>query len=262
MKKGKKAPLKRAILIVLLLFFGAEILVGAWHLHALLGEYAAGKEAYSALTQYVDLPQKSANLPSASPGTPQDTPNRPAVDFEALRAINGDIVAWIYIEGTNINYPIVQGQDNKYYLKHLFTGEKNRAGCVFLDCGNAPDFSDPNNVIYGHHLKSGIMFTELMGYKKQDFYDAHPTGWLLTPEASYKVYFFAGFVSNVQSGAWDLTFPSEEAFTRWLTKSKQKSAFSSEITPTPQDHILTLSTCTYEFSNARFVLMGVLEPRQ
>ena len=92
---------------------------------------------------------------------------------------NPDIVAWIYIEGTKINYPIVQGEDNSYYLKHLFSGEWNGSGCIFLDSRNDASFADRHSIIYGHHMKNGTMFTDLDKYKKQDFFDEHPVALLI-----------------------------------------------------------------------------------
>jgi len=264
-KRGEKQPpIKKLLLASLLLFFAAEILGGTVHVLTLLREYDAGKTAYAGLHEYVSLPKTRPQVSlmpghTAPPEEPvEDGPTWPEVDFEALRAINSDIVAWLYIEGTDINYPVVQTGDNDYYLRHLFSGEVNRAGCLFLDCDNAGDFADPNSIIYGHHLKNGTMFTELLDYKKQDFYDTHSTALLLTPEQNYEVQFFSGYVSAVTGFAWDLDFPTEDGYISWLSKTRKKSLFSSDVIPTGSDRVITLSTCSYEFNNARFVLIGIL----
>ena len=86
------------------------------------------------------------------------------------------------IEGTKINYPIVQGEENSYYLKHLFSGEWNGSGCIFLDFRNDASFADRHSIIYGHHMKNGTMFTDLDKYKKQEFFDEHPIALLITPD--------------------------------------------------------------------------------
>lgn len=167
------------------------------------------------------------------------------MDFAALREINPDIVAWIYIEGTKINYPIVQGEDNSYYLKHLFSGEWNGSGCIFLDFRNDASFADRHSIIYGHHMKNGTMFTDLDKYKKQEFFDEHPVALLLTPDKNYKVDFFAGYVAAPQDDAWEIGF-TEAKFEVWLQNAADRSCFTSEIAPIASDRILTLSTCSYE----------------
>jgi len=244
----------------LALFFLGILVTGGLHLRALLGEYAAGETAYETLGEYVRHPVEA---PAETPSPPEmggegvvpvEPRQGPEVDFEALSAINPDVVAWLSIDGTGIDYPIVQGEDDRYYLNHLFTGEKNRAGCLFLDSENAADFSDGNSVVYGHYLKDGTMFSSLLKYKKQDYFDAHPSGWLVTPERTYRVHFFSGFVSNVQGDAWT-TAPDAP----WSAQMAQNSLFSADVTPHPADQFLTLSTCSYEFKNARFVLIGVME---
>ena len=180
----------------------------------------------------------------------------PNVDFEALSEINPDIVEWIYIEDTQINYPVVQGRDNQYYLKRLFDGKWNSAGCVFLDSHNEPDFSDRHSIIYGHHMKNGTMFSGLTEYKKQEFYEGHPTVLLMTSEQNIRVEIFAGYVASVEDNAWEIAMGSDVEFENWLEEAS--SCFKSEVAPAVTDRIVTLSTCSYEFDNARFVLLGVI----
>ncbi len=264
-RRESGAPIRKLLLGSFILFFSAVTLLGVVRTRTLLGEYAKGEEVYAELNEYVapKVPEPTPRPSDApQPQEPEESqPAGPRVDFPALREINSDIVGWIAIDGTGINYPIVQTGDNDYYLTHLFSGEVNRSGCIFLDCRNHGDFSDANSVIYGHHLKNGTMFSELLEYKKQEFYDEHPTAWLATPEGEYEVKFFAGYVSDVWGEAWEMSFPSQEEFARWLTRAAERSAFSGGPTPTAEDRILTLSTCSYEFSDARFVLLGILEEK-
>lgn len=184
-----------------------------------------------------------------------DTSAWPLVEFAQLSKINPDIVGWIYIEGTNINYPVVQGTDNNYYLKHLFDGSYNSSGCIFMDAACASDFSDPHSIIYGHHMKNKSMFSGLMDYKDQAFYDEHSVALLVTPSAYYKIHFFSGYVSDTWGNAWNLNF-NEYEYISWLNDIQRKSCFTSDYIPTSEDRIVTLSTCTYEFDTAKFVLHG------
>ena len=251
---------KRIICTILILIFTGGIVIGVIQLYKQYQEYSEGRDSYTDLDDYVELPEEPEN-PSPSHVDETESGGRewPTVDFVSLKEINPDIVGWIYIEGTEINYPIVQGEDNQYYLKHLFSGEWNSAGCIFLDSRNAADFSDRHSIIYGHHMKNGTMFSGLTEYKKQEYYDAHPIVLLLTPEKNYEIEIFAGYVASVQDEAWEIVFSSDSDLTEWLDVAGERSCFTSGIAPAVTDRILTLSTCSYEFNNARFVLLGRIQ---
>lgn len=255
------------IFIVIGVLFTAVFAFGLWNVIQIQSEYSEGEDAYAELEDYVQIPAATSSVPDTSsnqtqseePEEPEETDPTvwPVVDFDALRAVNDDIVGWIYLEGTNINYPVVQGDDNSYYLKHLFEGDWNSAGCIFLDSRNAGDFSDRHSVIYGHHMKNKTMFSQLDGYKEQAFYNAHPTILLLTPEQNYKIEVFSGYVANVEDDAWELGFTTA-GYADWLTQTQEKSCFESPVEVGTEDRVVTLSTCSYEFDNARFVVVGVL----
>ena len=254
---------KRIICTILILIFASGIVIGAIQLYKQYREYSEGENSYTDLNHYVELPEEPKE-PSTSPTDETDSGGRewPVIDFASLQEINPDIVGWIYIEGTEINYPVVQGRDNQYYLKHLFSGEWNGAGCIFLDSRNRLDFSDRHSIIYGHHMKNGAMFSGLTEYKKQGYYNEHPIALLLTPDKNYEIEIVGGYVASVQDKAWEVVFPSDPDFTEWLDKARERSCFTSEIVPAVTDQILTFSTCSYEFNNARFVLLGVLKPEE
>lgn len=229
-----------------------------------------GDRIYADLTQYVTPAEQSAQparqrMVAGTEGLPEDPEADPAeatawpqVDFEALRAINPDIVAWILIEGTNINYPVVRGADNSYYLDTLFDGSQGAAGTIFMDYRNEADLSDTHTVLYGHHMKNGSMFKQIALYKEQSFYEEHPTCLIMTPEGNYTLEWFAGYVTDINSQAWKRAFASPEEYAQWLAEAQSRSAFTSAVEVTPQDRVVTFSTCSYEFQNARFVLVGVL----
>lgn len=206
--------------------------------------------------------QAGSNVSGAVSGTgTEETGSRisfPQVDFIGLRSINEQVVGWIYDEASVINYPIVQADDNDYYLHRMFNGESNPSGAIFLDCRNQSDFSDSHCIVYGHHMKDGSMFAALSNYKSQEYYEEHPQMLLLTPDGNYVIEIFAGYVADVEDDAWVTGFALEEDYESWIAASISKSLISTGIVPTASDHILTLSTCSYEFQDARFVLLGVL----
>lgn len=244
----------------------AVFVVSAWQVYSILADYQAGRNAYAELEQY------TAPAPTAPPAAAQSSASGeasaepeirfPQVDFDALRAVNPDVVGWIFSEDTAINYPIAQAADNDYYIDHLFSGGQNQSGCIFLDCSNSPDFSDVHSIVYGHHMKNGSMFQSLVNYKKQEYYNAHPRILLMTPDTNYTIELFAGYVVAADADAWQLRFDSDEQLEQWLQRSIKKSCFTGTVTPTPGDRIVTLSTCTYEYDNARFVLLGVLKEQE
>jgi sortase B len=252
--------LKKTLRSILMLASLAIFVFSAAQVWRILRGYEQAERQYAELEQYVaDEPPVVQPEPTAPPTQPEEETEisaAPAVDFEALSQINDDIVGWLIVEGTQINYPVVQGSDNKYYLNHRFDKGYNSAGCLFLDAGNDPGLNDRNSIVYGHYMKNGSMFAGISEYKDEAFYRAHPSAWFITPDGAYTVDFFSGYVSDVGASAWDREF-SADGYGEWLEELKAKSCFSSDITPGIQDRVVTLSTCSYEFQNARFVLHGV-----
>lgn len=180
-----------------------------------------------------------------------------SVDFDVLQEENPDIVGWIYCKDTPINYPVVQGQDNQYYVHHLTDGSYNAGGAIFLDFRNSDGFQDYNSLIYGHNMRNKSMFGTLENYKKQEYYDEHPVIWLLTRECAYRINLFAGFVTPADSQSYTL-FESREALDSYLTSAVQKSTFQSRVEQDTIDRIVTLSTCSYEYNAARYIVIGSL----
>ncbi len=177
------------------------------------------------------------------------------VNFDILLERNDDIVGWIYSEDTPINYPIVQSDDNNYYLRRLTDGTYNRAGTLFMDCKNASDFSDYNTIIYGHNMKTDIMFGTLPNYSKQSYYNNHPVMWLLTPTTNFKIEVFAGFVTYSTSYVYD-SFDSFPDFENHISNLVSDSDFEADADLSNCNKIITLSTCSYENSSSRYVIIG------
>lgn len=178
----------------------------------------------------------------------------PAVDFDALLSINRNAVAWLYSPGTVINYPVARGSDNDYYLNHSFNNRYDEFGALFMDYRNEKDFSDRNTLIYGHHLKNGNMFHSLEFYRDQAYYDEHPVIYMTTATGKYRLEIFAGYVTAATSDSYRLYFQNDGVFSKWVDTAKSKSTFASDVQPAPTDRVVTLSTCVYDFNNARYVL--------
>ena len=187
------------------------------------------------------------------------------VDFDELKKVNPDVVGWIYCEDTVINYPILQGEDNDFYLHHDLNGKKTSAGSIFVDCNNMGDFSDVNSIIYGHHMKNGSMFACLQNWENQDFYDAHKYMWIITPEANYEVWIYSGYLTDAFSDSYLGIRNWGEMAEEYILTAQS----NSDITPLvnydtfkkcedDDQRYIMLSTCEYEFQNARYVIHGKL----
>lgn len=259
--------MKKRMTIVLLLVLAALLIFSLWKVIALVKDYWAGEQFYIKIAQHAQIPETTES--AADPEEPKEDPEQetepeeavlvwPEVDFDELKKINSDVVGWIYIPDTKINYPVLQGSTNDEYIYHLMTGIYNRSGSIFLEAGVPSDFSGKNNVLYGHSMHNGTMFSDVLKYVDRDFYAKHPVGMLLTPEKNYYVRFYSGYVTDVWSDAWDTGF-SEDTFSNWLRNTGRKSYFVADVSPTTQDRVLTLSTCSFETEESRFVLHGVLE---
>lgn len=166
---------------------------GIW-IFQIVSEYQRADQEYEELTEYIretdeeDTPQddkveNEEEEETEESGSAEDF----AVDFDALKQINSDIIAWIRIPGV-LDYPVVQGTDNSYYLHHTFRKEYNIAGSIFLDARNKADFSDSKNIIYGHNMRDGSMFHVLRKFQDLDFYQANREIWLYLSDGSVQVY--------------------------------------------------------------------------
>lgn len=184
-------------------------------------------------------------------------------DFAELAKINPDIVAWIRIDDSMINYPVVHGNDNQYYLEHLFDGTANHHGTVFVDAYNSPGFTDQNTAVYAHHMNDGTMFADLEKYKDPDWAESHSVIYLYTREGEYKIYPFAGFKYSGTQQQIQLSFSEAQTFESYVEELKSKSQISLTADVAPDDQIVTLSTCTYgnnwQYNNERFAIFGKLE---
>lgn len=183
------------------------------------------------------------------------------VNFDELAAINADVTAWIYSEGTDVDYPVVQ-RDNTYYLNHSFDGKEVSRGALFVHEDNAGDFSDENTCIYGHNMTrtgDGVMFSSIVSYKQQSYYEAHPVMYLLTPQGDYRVDIFAAYPIDIFEDSVPLRFEDEADYQRYLDEIRERSDIVADVEVTSEDKIVTLITCTQDHkSSERYIVAGKL----
>lgn len=176
-----------------------------------------------------------------------------------LQEINPDVRAWLTVYETNIDYPVVQGETDWDYINTDIYGEFALSGSIFLDSRNSPDFSDAYNIVYGHHMDNGGMFGDVVEFVNEDYFQAHPTGRLYLPDATYDITLFA----CVQTDAYDSMIynptPSDKDVGRLLAYIQDNAVQSRDIGVKESDQIIGLSTCAEAQTNGRVVIFGRLD---
>jgi len=270
MKRSRKQKNKlRALIAVLCGLFFVLVLISAWKIWSIVSGYKAAERRYSSLAGAVVADAASAaeeNVSSHSAedaalqeqGAPLRELSPVSVDFEALRGISSDVIGWICLPHTAINYPVVQAWDNEYYLTRFIDGQSNMGGSLFADYACPSDFSGKNTIIYGHNMKDGSMFALIDDYAEQSFYEQHPVMYLNTPTGNYRVDIFSGFTSDPEGFVYTSSFASDEDYAAFLRSVFASSEIDCPVPVGIDDRIVTLSTCAYTGEDVRFVLCGKL----
>ncbi len=241
-KKGK--IIYKIIILVLLIIIGVCI----YKIVGILSEYHEGTKAYEQLQLLAGI---------------EDMEDIENINFKALRKQNKDVKAWLYSEGTVINYPVVQGDDNSYYLYRMVNGEWNGKGSLFIDYRVEKPFRDFNTIIYGHRMKDGSMFHSLIEYEDKGYYEQHPVMNLITPNHKYDVEIFGVIRIPADSPMYKCQFDSYDEKANYLAQIKKNSLINiDEVEVSAEDRIVMLSTCTYEFEDARMVVYGKLVEKE
>lgn len=164
-------------------------------------------------------------------------------DLDALREVNPNVVGWLFIPNTKINYPIVQGEDNQYYLKHTWDNKKSVAGSIFLETTNASDFSDFRSLVYGHNMADSSMFGSLYRYSNKTYWEAYPYVYLVTDEGVLRYEIYASYKAAVDSSTYALSLNNSKIKSGFIQMTIDESELETGIVPAVTDRILTLSTC-------------------
>lgn len=178
------------------------------------------------------------------------------VDFEGLQAQNKEIIAWMDFPRLEMSYPILQAKDNDKYLHTMYTGEYNRSGSIFLDCNNSNQFSDAMTIMYGHNMNNGTMFAGILNYFDASYYRDTDRLYLYLPGLENPLVYRPYAVCNLAADD-DFYFTRYQTGTQEYTDLQQRilstASYLTGITPSPQEHILALSTCTKD-GNSRIVM--------
>lgn len=267
---------KKSILIIIGVFLAIVLFASLYNIVRIYNDYNQADDAYEDIqNEYVSDNEKltvneantgasnqtDANTNEETEGAAQGEPAEPpiSVDFDSLCNRNKDVNGWLYCPDTVLNYPVVQGKDNIKYLQKDLDGKYLASGTLFVDFENGALGEDTNYLIYGHNMKNGTMFGMLTKYKEQSYYDQHPVMYYLTPAGNYKIELVIGVVVQSDDRLYELRQDKTVLLTL-INRYREKSTFQSSAPINEEDLIITLSTCSYEFDNARYVLVGKLIP--
>lgn len=257
---------KRGTSVLRVLVFCAALAVflySGWQLFSMFREYRKADQEYEEIGAEYTAPRLPAEedpggpasgsassggeLPEGEPAAKEEEPliSPITVDWDALKAVNPDVVGWICADALEkISYPVCRGDDNDYYLSHTFLREEVFAGAIFMDFRNSADFSDPNTIIYGHNMKNGSMFGTLKKLRDSDLLNASPRVWILTPEGDACYEIFSVFTTPADGEVYDLFPEGGEDFLAWEERMKDRSSVDRGTELSTDDRTVVLSTCT------------------
>ena len=289
---GKDIKVKNKLLLLVKIVLILALVVGLAFVGMRQYEYHRGAQAYKEAEAIAGMSQTVRETPAPTP-TPDSVPETEAaptptpgmsmeqlqeqldamvellvddehaailesVDLEALRETNEDVIGWILIPGADVSFPMVQGDDNAYYLNRTWNLTYNSVGAIFMECQNSPDLSDFNTIVYGHNMRNGSMFGQLKKYKDAQYWRERPYIYILTEEGVYRYDIFAAHEASVRSIVYGVGEFLPEMKEEYIRFSLENSSIDTGVIPTANDRMLTLSTCTGNGYATRWVVQGVL----
>ena len=264
---------KKNTLINLLLFVFLIVLLGAatgtgWKLYRYYADYSEDRDLYQDLRDEVVTEAKESETEEATQETEgylddvvvkkyrrklkrsskKYSKTVPlTINWEELKQINEDIIGWVYFTGLpQISYPILQADDNEYYVHRTFdlSSDASKAGSIFMDYRMAADFSSPYSIIYGHNVRDGSMLSDLVQLKDQTLYDEEPYVWILTPNGNYRYQIFSIFQCHRSADVFQQSFDCwGEAFSRWQSTLKNRNSMQGDVELPEEGHVIVFSTC-------------------
>lgn len=264
--RGLDKTLIPRLRVTLLICFAAVFVLSAV---MLIQYYAVGASEEAAFKKLAAIAAGNAETPAVSPvlsntDEPSSTPQTPVMleEYMALFAQNSDMVGWISIDGTNINYPVMCTGDD-FYLSHGFDKEKSKSGVPFIDKRCSVEPMGTNTIIYGHHMKNGTMFAGLERYEDEEYYKEHPVIHFDTLYEQHEYEIIAVFESQIYRKSDSnfqhynfLNAESKDEFDEYIKGIKALALYDTAITASYGDALLTLVTCTYHTQNGQFVVVA------
>jgi len=262
---GVQTMISRVIRGILALVLVAVIAFSVYKILGIKHDYDQANKIQDEMLVYKPKPpEPTPHMPDTPPPSVHETPTPvPFVNYDILEArenVNSDIVGWLTIPGTNIDYLFVWFGDNDFYLYRDLHKNRAAAGSIFMEARNSTDFTDFNTILYGHHMKNGSMFHNLDRFAKNDFFETHLTGTVFLADKTFTLRIFAYIVTRADDAVLYATqLDPRKGLDEHLAYIRNKARQYRDIDITETDRILTLSTCGYEFDEARVLILAKLE---
>ncbi|MCL2775280.1 MAG: class B sortase [Oscillospiraceae bacterium] len=265
MKNIRVRSMSRHLIIIIMT---AAICISGYNLWKMSERYVQEAQVKNSVAKYRPSYYLNALNDSESSKTAEITEvksetqnNQFIIDLQ--NEINKDIVGWITIPNTNIDYPFVQSYDNSYYLRRDLYGNYALAGSIFMDYRCSKDFKDFNTIIYGHNMKNSSMFGNLTLFADDGFFDANRTGRIFLEKGTYILEFFAYMIVNSDDKIIYSNTPANmDEFFEYVKKNADNyKEFKINENYTDNINVVTLSTCSYNFNGARSVLLATIHPK-
>lgn len=242
-KRGEKSKTRNIASNIILVCLIAIFVISAYNVGKILYNYYKDRSSYSKITDMAGADEFTGDI-----------------DFAKLKEVNPEIIGWIYLKDSKINYPIVQGQDNDKYLHTLYDGTYGGAGAIFADSETQAPFRQFNTVIYGHHMKDGSMFNNLKEFKNPDYEKSHSQFEIITPERKYHLYVIAFCNPKFDSDLHRPNITSDGGKQDYISLINNEALYTTDVKYGTGDKLVLLSTCAYEYEGARYVVVGKLVP--
>ena len=276
--------MKKSIRISLIAVFLIVFLVSGGMVIKKLTEYREGEQTYDDVEKLAGLESlentdTQSDLPEEEPEDNEDVPedkdikkeekktnplpkvsidNLKNLNLDALQKVNKDVMGWIIIPGADISYPLLDGDDNSYYLNRTWDKQWNTMGSIFLEAECSNKLSEFNTIIYGHNMRNTTMFSNLKKYVKKSFWSGAPYVYIATEDGVRRYDIFAAYEVSVEGHAFWINIEDEQLKQKFIDKSLEMSEIKTDIVPVTSDHILTLSTCTGNGHEKRMIVQAVL----
>ena len=230
-------------------------------------EYSKGASTYEEAAIVAELPKLTAVPAAEKPdGAKEDEsaisdPNlalMAEINLDELRRENPDVLGWISIPDTVLSYPLLQGEDNDFYLRRSWQKESCTVGSVFMDFRSDPELTDFNTIIYGHRMRDGSMFACLRYYSDQEYWRTHPSIYLAQEEGVCRYDIFSAYETSVRGPVYDFSDRDTEGRQAFIDSCMKLSVIETNAVPTVDDRLLTLSTCPAVGYSTRWVVQAVL----
>jgi len=246
-RKGgsRKSGIRRTAENVIMICLVAIIALSGWKIYSILHNYDKNEDVY------VKIAEEAKTEPTGFTGN---------IDFNALRKVNPDVVGWIYYKDSHIDYPIVQGEDNSRYLTTMFDGSYADFGTLFVDSVTDAPFRQFNTIVYGHHMRNGSMFGDLKKLKDEAYCNEHPEMKLITPDGRYNLEIWAFLNQPSDSEIYTTNIIDDESKEAYIKMVEEIANYTTGVSVGTDDRLVVLSTCAYEYQDARYMVVCKITP--